>query len=257
MVKKLFKVVRNSSLIKASGIYTISSFINASIPFLLLPILTTQLSRVDFGIISMFTSVTGFMMPFVGINLEGAIARRYYSDSKKIATYVGNCLSIAFLSFLVVSVISFLFRNQFSQLSGITPLWISLASLFCFCQFICLVLLTLYQVEIKPVKYGIVQIAQSLLNFFLTAILILSLGMNWEGRLIAMVCSAVLFSIIAIIILVKNGRVKFDINISYIQHALRFGGGLIPHALGASLMTLTNRFFLLKMLNIEESGLYG
>lgn len=257
MYTKVLDVVRNSSLIKTSGVYTMSSFINASIPFLLLPILTNHLSNSDFGIISMFTGITGLMMPFIGINLEGAIARMYYKDSTKIDIYVGTCLGIGFFGFLFTTVLIFLCRGQLSKFSGISDLWVCLTPLFCFCQYVSLVLITLFQMELKPIKYGVFQITQSLFNFILTTFLIMAMAMKWEGRLISIVCSAALYFVIALIVLTRTGRVKFIINYEYIRHALNFGLGLIPHSLGASLMVITNRFFLLKMVNIEEVGFFS
>ncbi len=45
------------SLIKSSGIYTLSSFISAAVPFILIPVLTRVLSPEDYGVLSMFSIV--------------------------------------------------------------------------------------------------------------------------------------------------------------------------------------------------------
>lgn len=100
--------IKNSSLFKASGVYTISSIINASIPFILLPILTNKLSPADYGIVAMFQLVTNLVYPFIGLNLEGAIARKYYdNDGKKFSSYIGTCFFLSGISFLIISIIFF------------------------------------------------------------------------------------------------------------------------------------------------------
>jgi O-antigen/teichoic acid export membrane protein len=257
VIKSPFKAIIKSSLVRASGIYTISSVLNASIPFLLLPFLTKYLSKADFGVVSIFGAVVSFIMPFVSINMEGAIARRYYADKKNISVYIGNCFMLSFLSFLIVLLVIILFRNMLFNLTSIPPIWMVIGTLYCFSQFMVLVLLTFYQVSINPLKYGAIQILQSITNFSLSFILVVFLAWKWEGRLSAQVVSSFLFAIVAVIILISKKFLMFKMDLGYMKNALKFGSGLIPHALGGTLILLANRVFLLKMVSIEEAGLYG
>ena len=81
----------NSSLFKASGIYSLSSIANASIPFLLIPILTRELSQVDYGIVAMAAIVINIITPFMGMSAHGAIQRKYFEIGEKhFSKYVGN-----------------------------------------------------------------------------------------------------------------------------------------------------------------------
>ena len=80
----------SSSLLKSSGIYTISSLVNAAIPFLLMPLLTRCLTPEDYGIVSMFSICVAIITPFVGLSMNGAVARAYYTEEGKedISAYV-------------------------------------------------------------------------------------------------------------------------------------------------------------------------
>ena len=115
--------IKESSLVRASGIYTVASFINASIPFLLLPFLTKYLSSADFGFVAMFTTVTSLMMPFISINMEGAIARTYYKNRSGVGEYMGNCLAISLISSLLISALIFIFNKALYKLTGIKEIW--------------------------------------------------------------------------------------------------------------------------------------
>lgn len=254
---KLFNQIITSSLFKASGIYTLASLLNASIPFLLLPLLTKYLSQSDFGFIAMFTTVTGFIMPFVSLNMEAAVQRRYYSDKENLSEYIGNAIGISSICFIVVLFICLLCKSILVIYTGLPYRWILWGVVYCFSQFFILLLLILYQVKIAPLKYGIIQISQSSLNFLVSILLIVGFGLNWEGRLFAQIISSGLIAVTVIIILVINKQVNFKINYSFIKHAVKFGSGLIPHTLGFSLIVLTNRIFLLKMVGIEETGLFS
>jgi O-antigen/teichoic acid export membrane protein len=257
---RLYTIINNatkSSLIKSSGIYSISSFINASIPFLLLPLLTKYLSPSDFGIVSMFTIIIGFVMPFVGLNMEGAIARRYYLDKNDIPEYIGNCVIISVFSTTIVLILIHFSRNVLFKYTGVPPNWIQLSVILCFFQFLIIILLTLFQVNVEPLRYGSLQITQSLLNLSLSILLIIVYGMNWKGRIVAQFIASVSAGIFSLIFLISRKFIVFKLNIVNVRHAIIFGGGLIPHTIGAFLIVYTNRVFLTNMIGIGETGLYS
>lgn len=246
-----------SSLIKSSGIYTIASLLNASIPFLLIPLLTKYLSPADFGLVIMFSTITTIMTPFVGLSMEGVIARKYYCEKNNIPIYLGNCIIMSISFSLLVFLFCFIFKDVIFAYTSVPPEWILLCVLYCFSQFIVSLRLTLYQVKVRPLNYGLIQISQSILNFVSSVILITAFALKWEGRLIAQIFSSVLVASIAISSLLIKKEAVFKLDYSFISYALKFGGGLIPHVLGAAFIVQTNRFFILHMVDINETGLYG
>lgn len=254
---ELLSSVKKSTLIKSSGIYTVASFFNAAIPFLLLPYLTSILSQNDFGIITMFTSVLGFVIPFVSINTDAAIARKFYNKDVVLPVYVGNSLLIITIGFLVILLMFIFLQDYISIYTGIPYLWLLLIPFVAFSKTINSILLTLWQVRQKALFYGLYQILITLTNLGFTFIFIYYAVIKWEGRLTAIVLSFFLFSFFSFFILLKNKDVKFKINTSYLKHSLKFGGGLIPHSIGAMLIMVTNRLFLTRMIGLEEAGLYG
>ena len=87
-ISNLLNRVISSSLFRTSGIYTITASINAGIPLLLLPVLTTKLSPEDYGIIAMFQLVTSLLYPIFGMNLESSIARKYFDETIEYANKI-------------------------------------------------------------------------------------------------------------------------------------------------------------------------
>jgi len=256
-ISEVIGIVKNSSLIRTSGIYTVSSFFNAAIPFLLLPYLTSVLSQNDYGVITMFTSVLGFVIPFISINTAAAIARSYYNKEVVLTIYIANCLLIITIGFVLLLVMFIFFQDYISLNTGIPSLWLILIPFVAISKTMNSITLILWQVRQKALFYGIFQILITLTNLGLTFIFIYYADIKWEGRLGAIMSSVILFSIFSFIILLKNKDVKFKLNTDYIKHALKFGGGLIPHAIGAMLIMVTNRLFLTRMVSLEEAGLYG
>lgn len=246
-----------SGLFKSLSIYTVASFTNAAIPLLLLPLLTTHLSPADYGIITMFVTVQAFLFPILGVNLEGAIARKFYSRDTDLSVYIGNSLLIFCCTTLLLLGLFFVFGNIIEIYTKIPRSWVLFIPIVTAAQFLGTLPLVLWQVREKPLKYAGFQISQSVINALLTIVFIILLSYNWTGRILSISLATTLFALFALFILWKQHDVRFVYNLSYIKHALKYGGGLVPHAIGGMLILMTNRLFLTKMVSIEEAGMYG
>lgn len=252
-IKKLFQ----SRLFSSAAIYTITSVINSAIPFFLLPILTRYLIPEDYGIVSMFGVLVSLVSPFIGLSIQGAIARMYYEkENVDIKIYITNCLYILLFSTALVSVIFFLFSGFIAKLTSLPAQILWIAIIIAFAQFITRIVLTLWQVQVKPLQYGAFQISQTFINASLSIWFIVGIGMAWEGRILAQLIALLSFSVIGTFILLKNKWLKFSYNPSYVKHALGFGVPLIPHSLGGIIMTMTDRIFITAMVGIGATGIY-
>lgn len=256
-IYKLFEIIYKSSLLKNAGIYTIANVINASIPFLLLPYLTRILSLADYGIVTMFTTVLVFTTPFVLINLGGAVGRRYFNKEIDLSEYIGNCFFIIISSFFLVLIIFIVFRRTISVFTEIPSNWLLLIPIAAISKAVNTITLVLWQVRKKAAIYGLFKILLTATNLGFTFLFIYYSEIKWKGRVEAIVLSTLIFAIVGYIVLLRQGDINYKFNKLHIQHALRFGGGLLPHAIGLMLITLSNRIFITRMVSIEEAGLYG
>jgi O-antigen/teichoic acid export membrane protein len=255
MMQLIFKIL-NSSLFKASGIYTLSSIINAAIPFLLLPILTRYLSPEEYGIVSMYALLLSITSVFTGLSVHGAINRAYFDEKiNNHKEYIWNSLIILFISSSFTFLIYFFLGNYIFSLTGVPAYWVWTVVLVSFFQFVINCLLAIYQAQLLAFKYSKIQIGQSLVNVLLTILFVIILLLGWKGRLLAQILSVLFFGIMAFFILYKHYTEK-KINLYYIKHALKFGVPLIPHTIGGMLMTLTDRFILNNLLGLEKVGIY-
>jgi O-antigen/teichoic acid export membrane protein len=253
----VIKNVLKSKLFKSSGIYTFTSLINASIPFLLIPLLTRELSTEEYGILSMTTIVLNILTPLVGFSAVGSINRKYFDlENKYFSRYVGNAVYILLISALLLFLGAYFLGAIVSEYTQIPIAWIYAIIIIAIAQFVNLVLLTIWQASEKQIKFGIFQIAQSVLNLGLTFIFIYSLGYNWEGRVISQIIATGFFTLIAIYILYSTGYLKFEYNFEDIKDILKFGAPLIPHTLGGLLIAFTDRILIANLINISETGIY-
>ena len=249
------KSIFNNSLAKGSLVYTISSVINAAIPFFLLPILTRVLTPEDYGIVSIYTMLVSIYNIFMGLNLHGAINREYFNKDINFKVYVFNCIFVTSVAFSIISLISFIFSSQISNITKFPSqyIWnVIITSLFM--QFL-LLLLSIYQAQKKAIKYSIFQIVQTVINFTLSIILVVLLKQGWQGRLWANLIAYIIFGVVALIVLFLYYS-KFKISINYILKSLKFGAPLLPHSLGGMLIAMWSRFVIANSLGLTETGLF-
>lgn len=255
-IESLLKIVR-SRLSASFGIYGISSIVNASIPFLLIPLLTRHMSVEDFGLVAMFNVLTAFITPIMGLSTAGAISRQYFKEEIDISLYIGNCLLILFISFSVVTTIFFSFSTSIARFSEYPEgrLWtIILVSFF---GFLTNTTLIIWQVQSKTYSYGIFQIGQTIINLIFSIWLVVIMKKGWEGRVFAQMIATILFGTLGVFLLNQKKLITLRLNKEYFKHALRFGAPLIPHAIGGVLLTMSDRLLITKLIGIGDTGLYS
>jgi O-antigen/teichoic acid export membrane protein len=223
----------------------------------MMPILTRYLTPTDYGIVAMFAVLLGIVNPFVGLSLHGAISVRYFEKQETdLPKYIGNCFLILTVSSILVAMVMLLFAGQISKLSAFPQEWLWSVIFIATAQFMGFVLMALWQVENKPVRYGIFQNLQTIVDISLTILLVVGLGKNWQGRIEAQAITMAFFAMASGFLLYRGGWLKLKYDRPSIDNALRFGIPLIPHALGGMLIVQTDRMFLVNMAGVATAGIY-
>jgi len=123
-------------------------------------------------------------------------------------------------------------------------------------QSIFAITLGLWQVEQKSLPYGLFQISRTILNISLSLIFVVLLSWGWQGRILGIVSTSIVFGLVSIFVIYKREYIKFSFNKKYIKDALFFGVPLIPHALGGWIITGIDRIFINSMVGIAATGVY-
>lgn len=254
MIKRLY----SSPLVRSSTIYTASSMLNSVIPFLMMPVLTRYLTPADYGIASMFAVLLGVVSPFVGLNIQGVVGVKYFDKTGiDLPRYIGNCFLLLLVSTIVVALFLWFFSESVSSLAVFPREWLWAVVVVSFGQFIVSILMILWQMENKPLLYGLFQNLQTVLNIGLSLLLVIGFKKNWQGRIEAQVITMIVFAVAAYILLHKNGWLKFGFDRQYIKSALSFGVPLIPYTFGGIVITQIDRVFIANMVGIADTGMYA
>lgn len=251
-------------LLKNISVFTFFNLVNAGIPFLLLPILTTYLSPEDYGVVDIFNSLIMLFTPIVALSIVGSIDRYYFEiDKVNFKIFVDTIFKTAMIYGLIfisiVIVLGLFLKNYILIKLGLPIQVLILVAIYVFFTQLGEVLLAIWRVSYKTSKYGIFRVSKTVLDICLSLILIINLDFSWDGRIIPQVITAVLFGCIAIYFLNKNGFLNkgFKIDASYKKKALSYGVPLIFHSLSGYVIGISDRFFILFMEGVGHIGVYA
>lgn len=248
------------SFIGSTSVYLASNILNGIIPFILLPILTRYLAPSEYGEVAMFQVLLGAIGAFTGSVFVGAAGRKYYDSNlshEKLAEFIGSCIQLIIIFSTFIFVILFAFQHQFSEWLSLKPRYIFLSVLTAVCSAIISIRLNQWQVKKQALKFGILQISQSLLNMLLSLLFVVVMLKGAEGRINAQIITGLIFLSISLFLLNRDKLLKvFVWRKEYIEEALRFSIPLIPHIAGGFLLTSIDRFVINKEIGLAEAGIY-
>jgi O-antigen/teichoic acid export membrane protein len=251
------RMLGQNSLFGSAAIYALTNALAAGIPLLVLPVLTRVLTPEEYGRVAMFSVVVTLFGAFTGLNVHGAIGIRYF-ERKQIdfSRYVSTCLIILAASTLVVLALVWLLLPGLESAAKLPARWLLAAVLVSAAQTLIQVQLVIWQSARQPWAYGALRLGQAILDGSISLILVLALGLAWEGRVAGIASAAGLTGLATLILLVRHRWVQFPGTRDYARNALRFGVPLVPHVVGGMLLVMIDRVMISNMLDIASTGIY-
>ena len=219
--------------------------------------MTRYLTPTDYGITATFNILLSMMIVFVGLNMHGAVNINFFKLNKEgFKEYIGNVIIILFTSFVLVFAIVYFLKSPISIITKIPENWILIAVIVALFSFISKINSSLWQVEQKPLPYGLFQISRTILNVVLSLIFVVTLAWGWQGRLLGVIITSITFGLLSIFIIFKRNYINITFYKNYIKDALFFGIPLIPASLGGWVITGIDRIFISSMVGVAATGIY-
>lgn len=244
-------------LLKNTSLYFIAQIFDKAILFSLVPILTRILSPKDYGILSLVLMLVSIFTALISISIHASIKINFFEMKKnKLKIYIANAFFVLSFSIIFVFFFIYLFHPQLLVFLKIKSRWYYLAAIIAYNQIICLVLLTLYECEEKPIKFGIFKILQTIIATFLSLFFIIYFKWSWEGRVIGILLTNILFSVISIYLINKMGYLKINYHQKSVNNILSFGVPLIPHNVSGFLKNAADRFTISITIGLSSNGVY-
>lgn len=224
--------LRKSTNFRNGAFYTLFSFINNGISFILVLILARYLTPSDYGNLNLYNTFVTLLSIFISLSTNSYVSVSFFK--KSIESLRRIILIVMGTSTCVLSLIAILMAvvpGVAEELTGVPVMYLWVALGVCYFQVFTNLNLDIWRLEEKPVSYGLFSMSFAVLNFVLTFMFIAGFGNGWEGRVYAQGLVTGSFYLISIVFLIKRrylSAVKPDK--ALIRETFMYAIPLIPHA---------------------------
>lgn len=246
-----------------SSLYSITSFLQKGISFILIPLYTFYLTPEDYGITGVVNSITQLLSLLFTLSLNGAIQRFYYKyqdDLPKLQSFNGTIVLFVVINSIILSSLIILFKDiliaPYVEGIGFYP-YIFLGILTVVFNPIYTIFQSVLQTMERAKEFSI----NSLLYFFVqlvfSIVLIMVLKMGATGQLLSALIVAVMFGIYSVINLYRKDIIRFKFDKHYLKEALNYSVPLLPHLMSMNIANLVSRLFLNNQVSTASAGLFN
>lgn len=245
-------------IIKNSIIYLSSSVISKGAPFILLPFLTSYLEPEEFGVLAVFLVINAFYGAVIGMSMHANITKNFFHRTKPdLATIAGNVYFILFITtifYLLVTLLLMLFINNFFSI----PIkYLLISPVIAFFGMANQIYLTVLRNEGRAYAFGMFEITNAFFSMAATLFFLIYLDYGWPSQVFGVALTSIVLSVIGVTYLYKNNYLNFTFSKQESSSILRLSVPLIPHVIGGTLIAMSDRLFIERMVGLESVALYS
>jgi O-antigen/teichoic acid export membrane protein len=246
------------TLAKHSIFYVLANGVEATVPFLLAPILTRSLDQTDFGLWVLFTTYATFLRPIIGLTAQDAIRMRFLDfDREQLKHFMHTLFFIMIAIMAAACGIVIAFQGTIAELTKFPGEWwvTIVASALLFELFY--TVLALEQFHGRHREFLVIQVIQALLAMgFIAAFLVM--GWGWKGVIIGRMVSLATATVVSLKMLdyplLNFVRIPKR---AFYRDVTRFGVFYAPSGMVIMAMALIDKMVAAHMLGVAASALYG
>ncbi len=247
-------------LFQTSFIYGLGSIGGSIVGFFLLPIFTRFLHPADYGILEILTTTSSIITIFLIFGMDNSFARFYFdsqTDEYKKQVISTTAIFLICLAGLVIPILligsnflnGFLFgQNNYTFLLQLVFLLSGLTAFF-------KVPMLLFRIKREAVKYSVISILNVLLVASLSIFFVVGLRKGVLGIMEGRTIAKIIILLVTYYLIRKDLIFGFSLNL--LKEMLRYAIPIIPAGLMLWILSLSDRYFLLKLADPVELGLYS
>ncbi len=241
------------------GLFSIYSFVNRGINFVLLIVIAKFIPPGDYGQLSLFTTVVTFLSYFIALSTIGYESISYFKKSRN--EYTSDFTAIHLIATVMLAffaIVLFFFGDRLGVSLSLSKLLLWLALILSFLDVFPQMFLGYYRVTQKLRNYGFVSVGNAILNFVLTLLFVITFAQGWMGRIYShLVCSLVI-TIIAIIAYFKYDLISFsNQSKERFKDIIIWGVPLIPHMAAIWIRQGLDRYIINDTHTLDDVGLFS
>jgi len=249
--------IKNKALLLNFSGYTIINVLNSITPFIVLPILTNNLSASDIGIIDLFTTSSIFLTPIIGLCFIQSISKLYFSvenKSKYLSVLASSILVLGLGYLFLVGVL--LYGTSLIDLNSEIRLLVFLIFLYVFLNLLTEGFLLLKRNEENLKQFAYIRLSKSFLDIILTIGLLYFIK-DYRIRIYAILVSTFFSSAIITILVIRNSNIRFRLEGKMLTRIFFYSSPLILHTLFLNVINYADRYFITSFLDLGKLGEYA
>lgn len=253
---KLKSRFKNETL-RNGAFFTIFTFINKGVNFILLFLLAKYITPTEYGYWSLFGTIVMFIGYFIAMTTEGYISIAYFQEGM---AGVKKSFSCILLTTFIVS--GFLFsiatlsRDYLQKTLELPWQYLYLAIGVAFFTVYSNVCMDFLRIKKKIALYGIFSCSSAFLVFGLSVILVKYFFMGWRGCAQAQFFSVLLFGSVGLCYFLFSKKIAAP-NKAHWKTMLCWGFPLIPHLAASFIRFGCDRYIIDYYYSVEEVGLFS
>lgn len=257
-IKQLGNRLLHNKTLRNGGLFSIYSFFNKGVSFVLLILLANYILPEQYGKLSLYNTCTMFLGYMIGLSASGYMEITYFKSSKVDfkKDFSTICEITVFMS-LFLSFLLLAFHNQLAIWLKIDSLYLAVGLSTVFMNQFVSMNLNYLRITEEISKYGLLSCGYAVINFVLSLFLVIPQKMDWEGRIYAQFATEILFFIIAIICFAHRKLLLPHFEWDRFKIILAWSIPLIPHHLSSWLRQGADRYIIDAIYTTADVGLFS
>lgn len=238
-------------------VYACAFAVAGATPFLLLPVLTRQLSPQQFGVVTSFLVLAAMLANAAGLSAHGFVSVRYFKCDRSAFSSLSTSAMVAVVcAHAVAAAAVVLLFPALQRLLGLPLGWTLLAVLASLMLSLNLVLLSIFQSAGQPMRYLGARVVQGAIEL-LGCLALLAWLMPDPGARIGSYTAALAASVaFAWRACARAGLVGGPLRTEALRALAIFGVPMLPHIVAGSALTYLDRVVVSALLGVDSLGLY-
>ena len=258
MLRLKLRLNRNSTIVKG-GLFSMFSFFNKGLNFILLIIIANFLTPEEYGSLSLFTTLIMLFGFFMCLSGEGYMSvvffKKTFEEFRKSLTCICliPCVMVV-LSLLLLCVGSFITLELF----GLKIIEVFYALTISFLTFYVNLYLDYNRIKERIIAYGIISCSFAFINFILTLLFIVLFNAGWHGRVYSLLFCTIIYAFFTVFVFLKNKLLTVSgLSITTFRTIALWGMPLIPHATSIWIRQGCDRYIINDSYTMYEVGIFS
>lgn len=256
MLNKLIKKYIDLPLgVKATLWFLICNLLEKGITIFTTPIFTRLLTTEEYGKFNIFNSWVSLLTIFISLNLYSGVYSQGLVKNSSREEYASSLQGLSLTLTLIWSFIFFLFKDKISNFLSLSTFQIFMLIIIIWTNSSFNFWATKKRVEFNYKRLIYLTLVVIIMKPFLGILFVINFENKVNARILSIVIVNIVLYSILFFIQIKEGKKFYDKK--YWLSALKFNIPLIPHYLSGTILSVSDRIMIGKIIGDDKAGIYS